>query len=210
MDRREYLRYKINLKLKDIYGYFLPTTIALIAYSLFINTDVVFVRHFFNESDTGIYSIVQTVGKILLFLPSAIVLVFYPVSIQRKTQNKNIAPLLKKSLFFVSVMCIVALLFTLIFPRFVLRIISGRVLVECVPLVRFIIFPMVLFALNYIFIFYNLSLNNIRFIIHIFIISLLQILFIVLFHQTLYEIISILFLSSLLVFYLGLRTIPKE
>lgn len=207
MNRKDYVQYKTNLGLKDIYSYFLPVSIALIAYTIFTSTDVIFVKHFFSDYDTGIYSIVQTVGKILLFLPSALALVFFPVTIQHKTQNKNIVPLLKKSLFFVSALCIAASIFTFIFPRFVLRIISGHALAECVPLVRLIIFPMALFALNYIFMFYNLSFNNMRFIIYIFIISLLQIVAIILFHQTLFEIIAILFISSLLVFYLGLRSI---
>jgi len=206
MNREKYLCHKINLKLKDIYIYFLPVGIAMMAYTLLTNTDVIFVRHFFSESDAGIYSIVQTVGKILLFLPGALALVFFPVTIHHRTKNKNIAPLLKKSLFFVATMCILAALFTFVFPRFVLKVISGRALPECIPLVRLIIFPMALFALNYILIFYNLSINNIRFIAYIFTISLLQIVAILLFHNTLNEIIAILFISSLLVFYLGLRS----
>ena len=209
MKRKEYKDYKPHIKLKDIYGYFLPVSIGLIAYTLFINSDVILVKHFFSASDAGIYSIAQTVGKILLFLPGAITLVFFPLAVQHKAQNKKTAPLLKRSLLFVAVLCSIAFIFTLIFPRFVLRVVSGQVLPECILLVRLIIFPMSLFSVSYIFIFYNLSLRNLRFIISIFLISLMQIILIFLFHNTLLEIIGILAISSLLVFYLGIRSISK-
>lgn len=207
MKRAEYLDLKINLKLKEIYGYFLPVSVALISYTLFTNIDVVLVKHFFSNSDAGIYSIVQTVGKILLFLPSSLVFVLFPVSIQHKVQNKNMLPILKKSLLFISFISLIAITFTFTFPGFVLRIISGKILPDCIPLVRLIIFPMSLFALDSIFIYYNLSANNLRFIISVFIISLLQIVLIILFHKTLLEIILILFACSLLVFYLGIKSI---
>lgn len=210
MKRREYDDYKPFIKLENIYSYFFPVTIALISYTLFTNSDTVLVKHFFSERDTGIYSIAQTVGKIILFLPGAITVVFFPVAVQHRIENKNTAHLLKKSLTFVSFLCFSALFCTLIFPEFVLKVISGKVLPECIPLVRMIIFPMCLFALNYIFIFYNLSLQNMRFIIAIFALSLLQIILIILFHRTLSEVVGILSISSILVLYLGLRSISKK
>lgn len=210
MKKNEYDDHKPFIKLKDIYSYFFPVATALISYTLFTNSDMILVKHFFSESEAGIYSIAQTVGKIILFLPGAITVVFFPVAVQRKIENKNTSTLLKKSLIFVSFLCISALLFTLIFPRFVLRVISGKVLPECIPLVRLIIFPMSLFALNYIFIFYNLSLQNMRFIFFIFVFSVIQIILIFLFHSTLSEVVGILSISSILVFYLGLRSMSKN
>ena len=210
MNKKEYSRYKPEIRLTDIYSYFFPVSIALIAYTLVTNSDIILVKHFFSESSAGIYSIAQTVGKIILFLPGALSIVFFPISVQRKAQNKEVLPLLKKSLFFVATLCTVGVLFTLVFPRFVLNVVSGKALPECVPLVRLIIFPMSLFALNYIFIFYNLSINNIRFIISIFIIAVMQIISIAIFHNSLFEVILILFISALLTFYLGLKSIKVK
>lgn len=210
MKRKDYSFHKPEIKLKNIYKYFFPASISLMAYSLFINSDVILVKHFFSESDVGIYSIAQTVGKILLFLSSSITLVFFPVTIQHKILEKNTLPLLKKSLLFVGSLSIVALLFTLAFPQFMMRIISGKVLPECIPLLRFIIFPMSLFSIVYIFIFYNLSLENMRFIRNIFVISIGQIVFICLFHNSLFEVIGVLFIISLLAFYFGVKSIPKN
>ena len=209
MKKKEYSHYKSEIHLTGIYSYFFPVSIALIAYTLFTNSDIILVKHFFSESEAGIYAIALTVGKILLFLPGALALVFFPITVQHKIQNKKILPLLKKSLLFVTILCTTATVFTFIFPGFVLRIISGKVLAECVPLVRFIIFPMSLFALNYIFIFFNLSVRNMHFIVSILFVSITQIIFIILFHRTLFDVISILFISSLLTFYLGLRSISK-
>lgn len=209
MKRNEYNDYKPLIKLKDIYSYFLPVSIGLAAYSIFTNSDVILVKHFFSESEAGIYSIAQTVGKIILFLPGAITIVLFPIAVQHKALKKKTKPLLKRSLLFVSSFCVIAFIFTFLFPRFVLRVVSGQVLPECVLLVRLIIFPMSMFSFSYIFIFYNLSLRNIRFVVSIFVISLIQILLIYMFHSSLLDIIGILTISSLLTFYLGIRSISK-
>jgi len=207
MKRKEYRVHKPNINLTDIYSYFLPVSIALISYTLFINSDIILVKHFFSQSDAGIYSIAQTVGKIILFLPGAIILVFFPVAVHHKTQNKNAVPMTKKSLLFVSALCVTVSLLTFVFPKIALRVIAGKVLNECVPLVRLIIFPMSLFALNYIFIFYNLSVRNTKYIFLFLCLSIIQILAIFVFHQTLLEIVGILTVSSLLAFCVGIRSL---
>jgi O-antigen/teichoic acid export membrane protein len=209
MKRREYKELKPSIKLKDIYSYFLPVSIGLVAYTLFTNSDVILVKHFFSETQAGIYSIAQTVGKIILFLPAAITVVLFPVAVQRKTLNKETRPLLKRSLLFVSVLCTVAFLFAFSFPKFVLRVVSGQVIPECILLVRLIIFPMSLFSFCYIFIFYNLSVRNVRFVVSIFALSLVQIALIYLFHNTLLQIIGVLTVSALSTFYLGIRSMAK-
>lgn len=209
MKRKEYKKLKPQIKLKDIYSYFLPVSIGLIAFTLFTNSDVILVKHFFSESDAGIYSIAQTVGKIVLFLPVAITIVLFPVAVQRKTLNKETSTLLKRSLLFVTSLCAIAFLITFIFPKAVLRVVSGKVMPECVLLVRMIIFPMSLFSICYIFIFYNLSIRNIRFIVSVFVLSLMQVVLIYLFHNTLLQIIGVLAISSLSTFYLGIRSMAK-
>ncbi len=207
MKRHEYDSFKPLIKLKDIYSYFLPVSIGLIAYTFFTNSDVILVKHFFSESDAGIYSIAQTVGKIILFLPAAITVVLFPMAVQHKVQNKRTKPLLKRSLLFVSSFCFLAFIITFLFPKFVLRVVAGQVSPECIVLVRLIIFPMSMFSFCYIFIFYNLSVRNFRYVVSVFLVSLMQIALIYVFHNTLLEIIGILTISSVLTFYLGIKSL---
>ena len=167
------------------------------------------VKHFFSESDAGIYSIAQTVGKILLYLSGSIAIVFFPVTVQHSVQKKNTLPLLKKILVFIGSLSFLVLVFTFLFPRVMLRVVSGNTLPACVPLVRYIIFPMSIFSVVYIFIFYNLSLGNIRFILSIFFIAILQIILISLFHQTLFNVISVLLISSILSLYASFMSIRE-
>lgn len=207
MSKKAYTHYKPHINLKEIYGYFFPVSIALFAYTLFTNTDIILVKHFFNESDAGVYSIAQTVGKILLYLSSSVTLVFFPVTVQHSIQKRNTLPLLKKSLVFVGVLSALAVCFTFAFPRFMLKVVSGKALPACIPLVRLIIFPMSIFSIVYLFIFYNLSLGNKRFIYLIFCLSVLQIFLISVFHETLFDVIAMLFLSSVLSLYVGVLSI---
>jgi O-antigen/teichoic acid export membrane protein len=206
MKRKEYKAYKTEINLKEIYGYFFPVSIALIAYTFFITTDIILVKHFFSESDTGIYSIAQTVGKIVLFLPTAISLVFFPVTVQHDIQKKNTLPILRKCLFLVGGLSSGAFIFTFAFPGLMLRLIAGRVVPECISLVRFLIFPMSLFSIVHIFIYYNLSLRRMKFIRNIFILSICQIAAMWFLHRTLYDIAGIMLIIAAISLFLGIKS----
>jgi len=207
LTKGEYKNIKVGLKLEDIYKYFFPVTLALISYTFFTNSDVLLVKHFFNPSDAGIYSIAQTVGKMILFLPNVIILVFFPITVQKFTENKDTLPLVERTLLFIGTLCILISLLAFVFPKLFISMIAGKVILECVPLVKFIVFPMILFALSYIFIYYNLSIKNVRYIVLVFALSVLQVIMIYLFHRTLIDVIRVLLLISSLTFYFGMRSI---
>ena len=78
-------KYKVKDKtegnvLKTGRFYFLSLFSVLLFYTFFTNIDLITVKHFFPAYKTGIYSVADILGKIILYFPSAIVLVMFPSS----------------------------------------------------------------------------------------------------------------------------------
>lgn len=103
-----------------------------------VSFDMVLVQYFFSGQESGAYSLAQMVGRVFLFLPGAISIVMFPRASFLNTINSNTSAVLKKSLLYASCLSLSAALFYNIFPFFVLRILTGKVLGESIALGRFL------------------------------------------------------------------------
>ncbi len=193
-----------DLEKKDIYGYFIPVGLATVCFFLLTNADVILVKHYFSEVDAGYYSVAQMVGKIVLFVPAAIGVVMFPKVVETHSKNMNTRSVLNKCLGAVGLISGLAFVFALFFPEFILKTLTGHSQPQAVNLVKFFALSMAFFALVNIFMIYNLSIHNMRYIYSLLIVSCVQLLSICLFHSTLEQVLTILVLGAVSLFFLGL------
>lgn len=64
---------------KQVLFFSVPVVIITTAMSALVSLDVVLVKHFFDETTTGIYASVVTIGKVLLFGTSVLSATMYPI-----------------------------------------------------------------------------------------------------------------------------------
>ncbi len=203
---------KSDLDLPSIYKYFFPVLIALPSFSLLTNMDVVLVKRFFLPLEAGYYSIAQMVGKIILFLPGAITIVMFPKVSENHARNENTTYILKKCLIIVGTLCFSASAFCMMYPELVLKLLSGKVYPECIPLIAPFSISMSFFALSSVFLYYHLSVHNLRSI-YIFLFAMIaQAILIILFHQSLLQVLYMLMGCSISLFIInsfGFRRIAR-
>ncbi len=192
------------LNKKDILQYFIPAGISMLSFYLLTNADIVLVKHYFSPVSAGFYSVAQMVGKIVLFVPGAIGLVMFPKAVENHTKNSGSGALLKKCLIAVGGLCAIAAFFSLIFPGFILKILTGQVHSESITLVKFFAVSMSFFAMVNILMLHHLSLKNMRYIWSLCAVSIIQIIGIIVFHSSLKQILYILCLDSAFLFFWGL------
>lgn len=183
--------------ISEVYQYFLPVGITLLCFMLLTNIDLILVKHFFTPVEAGYYSVAQMVGKIILFLPIPAVMVMFPKLSSLGNHQRKALSILKQSLLITLFLCGGAVLFGFLFPSLLLRVLTGNVYLECIPLVRFFCVNMTFFALNLILLHYHLSTQKRGFLYPLLFITLAQIGFIVLFHNSL---IQVLFTVGVAVF----------
>ena len=183
-----------------IYRYFFPVSLSMASFTILTNIDLILVKHFFSPLDAGYYSLAQLVGKILLFLPSAVSIVIFPKSIQSYVHHTQDYKLLYKSLWIVGLLCGGISAFCFLFSDFVLKILTSRYNPVSSKLVGLFSLAMTFYALLWIVMNFLLARHNLRFIFPLVILTLLETLAIYFYPTSLMGILWIVFICSILTF----------
>jgi O-antigen/teichoic acid export membrane protein len=183
--------------ISGVYQYFLPVGITLLCFMVLTNIDLILVKHFFTPVEAGYYSIAQVVGKIILLLPIPVVTATFPKLSSLEGQEKRGLLILRKSLIMVLFLCVVVILLGFLFPSLIIRILSGRLYIECIPLVRFFCINMSLFSLVLILLYYHLSRGKSTFLYPLCFLTIIQTGLIVLYHNTLVQVLVVVGLVGL-------------
>lgn len=193
------------LNTKEILGYFLPVGLCTFCFFALTNMDVVLVKHFFSPLQAGYYSVAQTVGKIVLFIPTAVGVVMFPKVVDSHVKNGNTKAILKKCLGAVGFLCGIAAAVTFLFPVFILKFLTGHSHPEAVELVKYFSLCMGFFALVNIFMLYHLSLHRMEYVYALTLLTVCQFLGIWFFHPSLKSVLQNLLFFSVILFYLGIH-----
>ena len=177
----------------EIYYYFFPVGITLLCFMLLTNIDLILVKHFFSPIEAGYYSIAQMAGKIILFLPFPIVMVMFPklASLKAKKQKEKALAILGQSLTMATLLCGAAAALCFLFPSFIIRVLSGGVYSESIPLVGVFSLNMAFFSISFILLYYQLSTEERNFLYPLCFLTLIQTGLILLFHKTLIQVLLI-------------------
>jgi len=154
----------LKVNLVPIYKYFFPVGVIMLSFTFLTTIDVILVKHFFSSLDAGYYSIAQMVGKIALFLPSALAIVILPKSTKAHVTNGSSTKLLYKSLFLAGMCCFAFTLISFLFPDFLLTILTGKLNPVSRRLVGLFALAMSFYALTWIVINYLLATHNLKFV----------------------------------------------
>lgn len=199
-----------KVEFKELYKYFIPVTIVLLCFMGLVNGDIILVKHFFSPLEAGFYSIAQMAGKIILFLPGAVTIVMFPKVSNLYAQKKSTLHVLKKSLVITGLLCGGASLFCILYPSFIIRILSGGEYSESIALVWLFSIAMLFFALAYNLVFYQLSIHRKNFIYPLVFFAVLQTVLFIIFHQTLSQVLYILCGIAVLLFITNLWLVKAE
>lgn len=183
-----------------------PVIIQTIAVTSLYTTDVILVKHFFSSHDAGIYASLSTLAKIIFFATGPIGAVMFPLVSQRKAQGKDFRKIFNYSFLATGLFALGSLLIYWLVPNVVINLLYGSAYLEAERLLIWFGLFISLFTLSSLLISYNLSLGKTRVTFLPLFAATLQIMMIVLFHQTLFIVIIIsasitaLLLLSLLVY----------
>ena len=189
-----------TVSLMPIYKYFFPVAIAMFSFTVLTNIDVVLVKHFFSSLDAGYYSVAQMVGKIFLFLPSALAIVIFPKSTASYVNNAHSHKLLYKSLLLATSVCGIGVIFCFLFPQLVLNILTSKANPISTSLVGIFALTMSFYALVWIIINYSLATHNLKIVFPLCILAIMESLLIWYHHTELKTVLIILCFFAIICF----------
>ena len=193
-----------------IFAFSVPTFAITAASTLYLNADLLLVKHYFSPHDAGIYAAAAIMGKAIFYVLGPISVVLFPLVSQRFAIQKNTNRELFLSLFITIFGGCCALIIYFLFPDFVVRLFFPNI--EYSPTNQYLVsYGIFMFLYSVAFLLLNFFLAVEKNIATYFglIFSLLQIVLIVLFHDSLMTVIyASIFSTSILLLFLSAMLMP--
>ena len=176
--------------------FFLPVALAMFFIILISQMDVVLVKALFDPSEAGNYSYAALAGKAVLFLPEGILLVMFPRVSELRAKGEPTRRVLELSLLAVSLMLVAVVGFYAIFPNFTSYFFAGEKGSQIAGLIGWLGLAMAIFAIIKLLVFYHLALEKKGFIWLFVVASIAEVAGIMLFHDSLKQVIIVMILTG--------------
>lgn len=169
------------------------------------NSDIILVKHYFDNEQAGLYASLALIGRVVYFVSWMFVMLLLPKVIQLKKDGKNTLPILLKYVGYIIILSTLIVTFTWLFPEFVVRLMFGEQYISISPLLWKYALATSIFAIANIFAYYFLSIGKYIPVIVSAFLGLTQIGLIMLYHSSLEQVVlmQVLTMILLLIFQLG-------
>lgn len=192
-----------DFRFSSFYSYSLPVMLAMLAFSVPGNLDVVLAKYFFSATDAGLYTSASVLGKIIFFFPAGIYAVMFPMIAEKHAKREETKSILRKSLVYTAILSGSIALAYLFFPQLVVKV-FGANYKAALPLVAPYGLAMFFFSLTVIVMHYHLAIRNMRYIAFFSGFTLLEIFLLAIFHSSILEMVEVLLVANFLLLIMSL------
>jgi O-antigen/teichoic acid export membrane protein len=201
----------VSISLRELGLYALPASTTILLLSSFISTDVLLVKHFFSAEEAGYYGGLSMIGKAIFYFTGPIPFVMFPLIIKRHTKNQDFKNLFYFSLALVTLPALSITVFYSLFPEFTIRFfLGGREYLNLAGVLGLFGIFMTLYSLNNVVVNFFLSVKKTGIFLLVGIGAFLQIALILLFHESINQVIYASIFSSGLLLILLLLYYVRE
>lgn len=179
-----------QLDKKGILTFFMLTAFYEMTQIIINNSDIILVKHYFNNHEAGLYASLALIGRVVYFVAWMFVMLLLPKVIQLKKDGKETQPILMKYVAYITVLSTVIVLATFLFPELVVKLMFGDEYLSIAFLLWKYALATSIFAIANIFAYYFLSINQYIPVVVSALIGLTQIGLIVLFHNSLQQVVE--------------------
>lgn len=199
------ISYKKSLDTKKITIFFGLTAFYEFTQIIINNSDIILVKHYFENQEAGLYASLALIGRVVYFVAWMFVMLLLPKVIKMKKEGKDTLPILLKYVAYIFLLSVSIVTFTYLFPEFVVRLMFGEQYISIAFLLWKYALATSIFAIANIFAYYYLSLGKYIPVIVSALLGFSQIGLIVIFHETLEQVVlmQVLAMTILLIFQLS-------
>lgn len=180
------------------------------------NSDILLVKHYFDDKQAGLYSSLALIGRVVYFVAWMFVMLLMPTVIQKQKDGEPTAPVLFKYVFFIGTLSAFIVAVCYLLPNLIITLMFGDAYLTIAPLLWKYALATSLFAVSNIFAYYFLSLNQYSPVILSGLLGFSQVALIMLYHDALETVVHmqiiamvILLIAQLLFFIIKNKTDSK-
>ncbi|MFA7707663.1 MAG: oligosaccharide flippase family protein [Candidatus Pacearchaeota archaeon] len=184
---------------KKFYSHIVPIFVGFILPILIITLDQILVKHFMSSADAGFYAAAGMIAKTIWFGSGFLVGPLFPMIVNLKTKNKPTSYLLRHATVYTAIIASLGIICFFVIPTFIVNILYGSEYLEIVPLIGLFGVALGFYSVNNVFVIYNLATEKYRFIIIWILALIIEITGIIMFHNSLLDIVKIVFATNLFI-----------
>jgi O-antigen/teichoic acid export membrane protein len=189
--KKELVSKEDSIDNKAILTFFMLTAFYELTQIIINNSDIILVKHYFENEQAGYYASLALIGRVVYFVAWMFVMLLLPKVIQLKRDGKETQPLLMKYVSYIAILSTVIVLVTFLFPKAVVNLMFGKAYLSIAFLLWKYALATSIFAMANIFAYYFLSINQYIPVVVSAIIGLAQIGLIVFFHDSLQQVVHV-------------------
>ncbi len=186
------------LEKKPIIIFFALTAFYELTQIIINNSDILLVKHYFDNTQAGLYASLALIGRVVYFVAWMFVMLLLPKVIQQKKDGVDTLPILLKYVLYIVVLATVIVLGAFLFPELVVKLMFGEQYLPIAFLLWKYALATSIFAIANIFAYYFLSINQYIPVVISAFLGMTQILLIVLFHDSLEQVVIMQILSMVI------------
>lgn len=116
---------KTRVDSREIILYSIPAVVGLLSLSMFITSDTLLVKHFFNPESAGLYGGLSVVGKVIFYFTAMIPSVMFPLVVRKHTNGEEYKSTFLLALLLVGFPSILVTAIYFLTPNLILRLFLG-------------------------------------------------------------------------------------
>ncbi|WP_445453762.1 sugar isomerase [Flavobacterium sp. 25HG05S-40] len=187
-----------NINVKSIAIFFGLTAFYELTQIIINNSDILLVKHYFTNDEAGLYASLALIGRVVYFVAWMFVMMLLPKVIQLHKEGNDTKPVLMKYVGYIVLLSAVVVTGSFLFPKLVVSLMFGQKYLSIAPLLWKYALATSVFAVANIFAYYFLSIGKYLPVIISAILGLTQIILIVLFHNSLEQVVEMQIISMVI------------
>jgi len=196
--RKPTLENTLRLDSKSIITFFALTAFYELTQIIINNSDVILVKHFFDNQQAGFYASLALIGRVVYFVTWIFVMLLLPKVIQLKKEGRDTQPILMKYIFTIVLFSAATVLVTYIIPETVVYLMFGDDYLPIAPLLWEYALATAIFAVANVFSYYFLSISNYVPVVISALLGFTQVGLIVFFHDSLKQVVHMQVVAMLI------------
>ncbi|XOJ84580.1 oligosaccharide flippase family protein [Methylophilaceae bacterium Uisw_099_01] len=174
----------------------LAVLFANIAFVTMTQIDMVLVKYFFSEQDAGLYAAASILGKAVLYLPGGITMALFPMVAENHAKEKSSANLMFQAVSVTALLSLIGALFYYYFADYIILLLYGADYKEASIILKYFGFAILPMSLIMVAEYFLIAMGRVLFAYLFIILAPLQVIAIYYYHNTLLNIVMVLFVSG--------------
>ena len=183
---------------KRVLRFFTITAFYELTQIIINNSDILLVKHYFNQFDAGLYASLALIGRVVYFIAWMFVMLLLPTVIELKKDGKSTVPILLKYVSYIAAIASLIIVSCFLFPQQIINILFGGEYISIEALLWKYALATGIFAISNIFAYYYLALDIYIPVILSGLFGMLQVVCIVFFHDSLEQVVHVQIITMIL------------